>query len=275
MVVDELMNGIVSYGAPLLVVLDDLQAVTDADTLASIDYAIERLPANARLIVISRIDPKIRLARLRGRGGLAEMRAADLAFGMDEALELLVEREGLRLTQDDVAALVERTEGWPAGLYLAALWLRGSDDPSSRVRDFAGHQRHVADYLGSEVLDALDADVRSFLMRTAVLGRFTAELSDEVLGRSDSASMLSALEHSNFFLVPLDGRGDWFRYHMLFSERLLLELEATDPGAAVEIHRRASVWFRERGRFVEATEHAGRGATTHSWLASSPRTIPA
>ena len=258
-VVDELMNGIVSYGAPIILVLDDLQAMTDADSLASVEYAIERLPANARLLVISRVDPMIRLARLRGRGALAELRAAELAFGPDEARELLVEREGLPLTDADVGALVERTEGWPAGLYLAALWLRGLADPSSRVREFAGHHRQVADYLGSEVLDALDGDVRSFLMRTAVLGRFTAELSDDVLGRSDSSSMLAALEHSNLFLVPLDGRGDWFRYHTLFSERLQLELQAIDPEAEIEIHRRASVWFRERGLFVEAAEHAGDG----------------
>ena len=258
-VVDELMNGIVSYGAPLVVVLDDLQAVSDTDSLASIEYAIERLPANARLIVITRVDPSIRLARLRGRGALAELRAAELAFVPEEARELLVEREGLSLAEADVEALVERTEGWPAGLYLAALWLRGIDDPSSRVREFAGHHRQVADYLGSEVLDALDADVRSFLMRTAVLGRFTAELSDDVLGRSDSASVLAELEHSNLFLVPLDGRGDWFRYHTLFSERLQLELGAVEPGAEIEIHRRASVWFRERGMFVEAAEHAGEG----------------
>ena len=258
-VVDELMNGIVSFGAPLIVVLDDLQAVTDSDSLASIEYAIERLPANARLLVISRVDPVIRLARLRGRGALAELRAADLAFGPEEARELLVEREGLPLTEADVAALVERTEGWPAGLYLAALWLRGLDDPSSRVREFAGHHRQVADYLGSEVLDALDEDMRSFLMRTAVLGRFTAELSDDVLGRSDSSSMLAELEHSNLFLVPLDGRGDWFRYHTLFAERLQLELQAIDPQAEVEIHRRASLWFRERGLVVEAAQHAGDG----------------
>ena len=258
-VVDELMNGIVSFAAPLLVVLDDLQAVTDADSLASIEYAIERLPANARLIVISRVDPMIRLARLRGRGALVELRAAELAFGREEARELLVERERLPLTDEDVEALVERTEGWPAGLYLAALWLRGQDDPSSRVREFAGHHRQVADYLGSEVLDALDDDIRSFLMRTAVLGRFTADLSDEVLGRSDSAAVLAELEQSNLFLVPLDGRGDWFRYHTLFQERLVLELEALDPGAELELHRRASLWFREHGMFVEAAEHAGEG----------------
>jgi LuxR family maltose regulon positive regulatory protein len=258
-VVDELVNGIASYSAPLVLVLDDLQAVTDAGCLASIEYAVERLPANARLLAISRVDPAIRLARLRGRGALAELRAAELAFSTGEARELLVEREGIALADGDVEALVERTEGWPAGLYLAALWLRGLDDPSSGVREFAGHHRQVADYLGSEVLDALDSDVRTFLMRSAVLGRFTAELCDDVLGRTDSASMLAELEHSNLFLVPLDGRGAWFRYHTLFSERLRLELAAVEPTAEVEIHRCASAWFRERGLVVEAAEHAAAG----------------
>ena len=259
-VVDELVNGIASYSAPIVLVLDDLQGVVDPGCLASIEYAVERLPANARVFAITRIDPAIRLARMRGRGGLAELRAADLSFTAGEARELLVEREGIALTDEDVEALVERTEGWPAGLYLAALWLRGLDDPSSGVREFAGHQRHVADYLGSEVLDALDGDVRSFLMRSAVLGRFTAELCDAVLERTDSASMLAELEHSNLFLVPLDGRGAWFRYHALFSERLQLERGMAEPAAEIEIHRRASAWFRERGLVLEAAEQAAAGS---------------
>lgn len=258
-VVDELVNGIASYSAPMVVVLDDLQAVVDPACMASIEYALERLPANARVLAITRIDPAIRLARMRGRGGLAELRAAELAFTASEARELLVDREGIALTDEDVAALVEHTEGWPAGLYLAALWLRGLDDPGSGVREFTGHQRQVAEYLGSEVLDALDDEFRSFLMRSAVLGRFTAELCDAVLGRTDSAAMLAELEHSNLFLVPLDGRGAWFRYHALFAELLQLELAGVEPVAELEIHRRASAWFRERGLVVESAEHAAAG----------------
>ena len=258
-VVDELINGLASFAAPRVVVLDDLQVVVESNCLASIEYAIERLPANARVVAITRVDPAIGLARMRGRGGLAEFRANELAFTAAEARELLVEREGIALTDADVAALVEHTEGWPAGLYLAALWLRGLDDPSSGVREFAGHQRQVADYLGSEVLDALDEGYRSFLMRSAVLGRFTAELCDDVLGRTDSAAMLAELEHSNLFLIPLDGRGAWFRYHALFAELLRLELAGIDPAAEQEIHRRASVWFRERRLVVESAEHAAAG----------------
>lgn len=142
-VVDELVNGIASYSAPMVVVLDDLQAVVDPACMASIEYALERLPANARVLAITRIDPAIRLARMRGRGGLAELRAAELAFTASEARELLVDREGIALTDEDVAALVEHTEGWPAGLYLAALWLRGLDDPGSGVREFTDRKSVV------------------------------------------------------------------------------------------------------------------------------------
>jgi LuxR family maltose regulon positive regulatory protein len=258
-VVDELVNGVASFSAPMVLVLDDLQVVVDPACMASIEYAVERMPANARVLAITRIDPAMRLARMRARGGLAELRAAELAFTADEARELLIDREGIPLTDDDVRALVEQTEGWPAGLYLAALWLRSLEDPRSGVREFAGHQRQVADYLGSEVLDALDPELRSFLLRSAVLGRFTAELCDAVLGRSDSAAMLAELEQSNLFLVPLDGRGAWFRYHALFAELLQLELAGIDPGAEREIHRRASAWFRERGLVVESAEHAASG----------------
>jgi LuxR family maltose regulon positive regulatory protein len=263
-VVDELVNGVASYAEPMALVLDDLQAVVDPVCIASIEYAVERMPANTRVLAITRIDPAIRLARMRARGGLAELRAAELAFTATEARELLVDREGIPLTDDAVRALVEHTEGWPAGLYLAALWLRSLDDPNSGVREFAGHQRQVAEYLGSEVLDALDGELRSFLMRSAVLGRFTAELCDAVLGRTDSAAMLAELEQSNLFLVPLDGRGAWFRYHALFAELLQLELAAIEPTAELEIHRRASAWFREHGLVVESAEHAAAGQDYYS-----------
>jgi LuxR family maltose regulon positive regulatory protein len=254
--VDELANGLLAYREPVVLVLDDLQAVVSPESLASLEYAVERLPANVSVLAITRADPAIRLGLLRGRGSLAELRSADLAFTPDEARELLVEREGIQLDDAEVSALVERTEGWPAGLYLAALWLRSLDDPSAGVREFTGHHRHVADYLSSEVLDALDDDVHAFLLRSAVLGRFTAELCDAVLERDDSAEKLEALERSNLFLVALDGQGRWFRYHSLFAELLALELEASEPGAAVELHRRAGAWLRERGLTVEAAEHA-------------------
>ena len=185
--VDEVMNGIADFGRPVTLVLDDLQTVTDSDCLASLGYAIERLPSTARLIAITRADPALELARLRARGALSEVRAGELAFTLGEARELLVDRAGLELDDEQIEILLKRTEGWPAALYLAALWLRSVEDHDRAVLEFGGGHRHVAEYLSHEVLASLDADHRSFLLRAAVLGSFTAELCDAVLGRSDSS----------------------------------------------------------------------------------------
>jgi LuxR family maltose regulon positive regulatory protein len=254
-VVDELMNGIAAFGRGLALVLDDFHTVTDGECLASIEFALERLPATARLIVITRADPALGLARLRARGALVELRASELSFTAAEARELLVDRAGLDLDAEEIEVLRGRTEGWPAALYLAALWLRSVDDRGRAVREFAGDHRYLAEYLSHEVLAALDADERSFLLRAAVLGRFTPELCDGVLGRSDSAAMLAELERSNMFVLRLERR-EWFRVHSLFAQFAAARLAAVEPGAAVEVHRRAAGWLGARGLLVEAIEHA-------------------
>ena len=250
--VDELMNGLVSYGRPATIILDDLHTVGSEAAVASIRHAIERLPENARLLASTRSDPAIGLGRLRARRALAEIRTRELAFTVDEASEL-VAREGIALSDESVELLIERTEGWPAGLYLAALWLRGLDDPDGEVRAFAGSAREVGDYLTDEVLTALAPDTKDFLLRTSVLGRFTPGLCDAVLGRSDSAAVLGELARSNMFLVALDARGEWYRYHHLFGEVLQLELGAE---AAPELRRRAAEWCREHGLVEDAIEYA-------------------
>jgi LuxR family transcriptional regulator, maltose regulon positive regulatory protein len=253
--VDEVMNGLAVFGSPVALVLDDLQTVTDADCLVTLDYAIERLPPNARLIAITRADPALELARLRGRGDLTEVRAGELAFTSVEARELLVDRAGLDLDDEQIEILRGRTEGWPAALYLAALWLRSVGDTERAVLEFGGGHRHVAEYLSHEVLASLDADHRSFLLRAAVLGSFTAELCDVVLGRSDSASVLSELEETNMFVLSLERR-EWFRVHSLFAEFAAAQLAAAEPTVPQMIHRRAAEWFRQRGLVPEAVEHA-------------------
>lgn len=254
--VDELINGISAYGEPLAIVLDDLHLVRDDACLRSLERAIEHLPANARIIATSRSDPGLSLGRLRAGGRLGEVRAQALAFTVDEARQLLV-REGLAQLDDaSVEMLVERTEGWVAGLYLAALWLRGLDDPAAGVRDFHGSHRHVVDYLSGEVLDRLDADTRRFLLETSVLGRFNAPLCDWALGRSDSSRRLRETERANGFLIALDAQGEWYRYHQLFADLLRLELAQVEPEAATRLHQRASDWFREQGLVGEALEHA-------------------
>ena len=218
----------------------------------SIAHAIERLPANARLLASTRSNPAISVARLRACGALTEIRARELAFTVEEARELLV-REGIELSGESVELLVERTEGWPAGLYLAALWLRDLDDPDEGVRAFAGSARHVSDYLTDEVLMALAPETRDFLARTSVLERFTPEFCDAVLGREDSAAVLAELARSNMFLVALDADGQWYRYHHLFGELLQLELGPQDADA---LRRRAAAWCRAQGLVEDAIEYA-------------------
>jgi LuxR family transcriptional regulator, maltose regulon positive regulatory protein len=263
--IDELMNGVAALGGRVVLVLDDLQTVTDRDCLASIDYALGHLPSAARLIVITRADPALGLAQLRAGGELVELRASDLAFTAAEAHELLVERGNLELEPDEVEVLTARTEGWPAALVLAWLWLRGVDDQHRAVRRFGGEHRFVAEYLSDEVLASLDDDRRSFLQRASVLGRFTAELCDGVLDRSDSPAVLAELERSNLFVVPLE-RGGWFRVHSLFAEYATARLGAEEPGLAAQLHGRAAEWFRARGLPVEAVEHAA-AARDHAFVA--------
>lgn len=253
--IDELVTGISAFGRELALVLEDFHTVTDKDCLATIEYALPRLSAAARVVVITRADPVRGLARLRARGALAELRASELAFTVAEARELLVERGGLALDDGDIEMLVKRTEGWPAALHLAALWLGTVDDQRRAVREFRGSHRYVAEYLTHEVLDSLDPDERSFLLRAAVLGTFTAEQCDSVLGRSDSEAVLDELERSNMFVGRLE-RERWFRVHPLLAQFAVARLAAADPGAVVEIHRRAAQWLRTRGLLAETLEQA-------------------
>jgi ATP/maltotriose-dependent transcriptional regulator MalT len=253
--VDELMNGAAAMGGELVVVLDDLHAVTSRESLSSIDYALSHLPPNAHVVLLTRVDPALKLARVRAAGVLAEVRGADLAFTTAEAHELLVVLGHLELGAEEIGVLVERTEGWPAALVLAWLWLRTVDDPARAVRAFGGEHRFVADYLSSEVLAALDEDELAFLHGVAVLGEFTAELCDGVLHRTDSAARLSELERSNLLVSRLE-RGGWFRMHPLFAEYARAQLAALEPGAPTRIHRSAAAWLRSRGLPVEAVEHA-------------------
>jgi LuxR family transcriptional regulator, maltose regulon positive regulatory protein len=261
----ELVNGMATFGAPLTVVLDDFQSITDLECLDSIDYALEHLPPTTRLMVITRTDPSLNLSRLRANGALAEVRASDLAFTREEAHELLVEREGLALAPDEVVALHERTEGWPGALYLASLWLRHVANRHDAVRDFGGDHRFVADYLNHEILSSLDEKSRWFLLRASVLGHFTAELCDSVFGGSDAASTLEALEHSNLLVARLE-HGGWFRVHSLVAEFAEFQLAAYDADAPMEIHRRAALWLVDRGFLREAVEHAA-AANDHDLVA--------
>lgn len=265
--VDELVNGVNAYGQPLAIVLDDLHLLSDDACLRSLEHALEHLPPHARIIATTRSDPGLSLGRLRARGKLGEIRARGLAFTVDEARELLVVHEGIALDDASVELLVERTEGWPAGLYLAALWLRGLEDPAAGVRDFHGSHRHVVDYLSGEVLDTLDAGTHQFLLESSALGRFSAPLCDYVLDRSDSSARLREIERTNGFLIPLDADGEWYRYHHLFEELLQLELAHVEPHTPAQLHRRASDWCRKHDLIDEALEHAAAASDEGRLLA--------
>ena len=253
--VDELMNATAAADRELVIVLDDLQAVTGTDCLSSLDYALLHLPPHVHLVLVTRADPALKLARVRAGAALAEVRASDLAFTAAEAHELLVVRGQLELGSEEIDLLVRRTEGWPAALVLAWLWLRTVDEPARAVRAFGGDHRFVAEYLASEVLAALNEEGRAFLHGLAVLGDFTAELCDAVLDRNDSAERLMDLEQSNLFVSRLERRG-WFHIHALFAEFARAQLAPLDPAATTRIHRRAAEWLRSRGLPAEAVRQA-------------------
>jgi LuxR family transcriptional regulator, maltose regulon positive regulatory protein len=255
--VDELMNAIGSYREKLVIVLDDLQTVTDRECLSSLDYALGRLPENTRLIVITRTDPAIGLGPLRASGTLAELRADELAFTAAEGRQLLVDRGQLDLSADEIETLRRRTEGWPAALILASMWLSRVDDPHAAVFEFGGDHRFVAEYLSQVTLETLNDDVRQFILKASVLERFTAELCDAVLGVTGSSAMLAELERANLFVIRLES-GGWFRIHSLFAEFAASWLRGVDPAASAEIHGRAAQWLVDRGLVTEAVEHAAK-----------------
>jgi ATP/maltotriose-dependent transcriptional regulator MalT len=253
--IDELMNGLSTLGSELVVVLDDVDAVTGEECLSSLDHALGHVPANLHVVLLARVDPALSLARLRAAGELVEVRGEELAFTRGEARELLVVLGRLGLGAQEIEMLVERTEGWPAALVLAWLWLRRVEDPAGAVRAFGGDNRFVADYLSGEVLAALDEDARAFLYGVAVLGEFTAEMCDAALDRGDAAARLVELERSNLFVSRLE-RSGWFRIHSLFAEYARTQLASLEPGAAELIHGRAAAWARAQGLAVEAVRHA-------------------
>ena len=251
-----LVNELGVRDQPLVLVLDDYHLVVNPTIHESLDFLLEHLPATLQLAIASRSEPPLGLARLRVRGELVEINAPELRFTRKEATSLLNELRGLDLDPDDIVQLQGRTEGWAAGLQLAALSLSGRDDAHDFIASFAGDDRPIVDYLGFEVLDALPADTRSFLVRTSVLDRFRGALCDEVLGEGDSATRLAELERANMFLIPLDNKREWYRYHHLFGGLLRHELARTEPALVPELHRRASAWFRDHGSASEAIRHS-------------------
>jgi LuxR family maltose regulon positive regulatory protein len=251
-----LLNELCDLDQPVTLVLDDYHLVTNGSVHDGMSFLVEHLPPTLRLVVATRSDPPLPLARLRARGVLVEIRAAELRFSDKEAGALLSSVLGLALDGDDVARLQARTEGWAAGLCLAALSLQGRADTRGFIDDFAGDDRHIVDYLGSEVLAAQAVDVRDFLLQTSILDRLCGPVCDAVTNSTGSARILERIERANLFLVPLDTRRRWYRYHHLFGELLRHELVRFEPDLVPQLHRRASAWCRDAGLIDEAIRHA-------------------
>ena len=251
-----LVNGIAAEHDDVVLVLDDYHVINDGDVHASARILLDRAPEHLRVVLISRADPPLLLARRRARGELTEIRAADLRFRPDEAAGLLDETTGVRLSDEAVATLTDRTEGWAAGLQLAGLSLEGRDDISSFLSTFSGSHRFVLDYLTEEVLDRQPSSVREFLLQTSILQRLSGPLCEAVTGDDDAQELLEACERANLFLVPLDDDRRWWRYHHLFSELLRVRLQQRSPDLVPELHRRAAAWHETHGLIDQAIDHA-------------------
>ena len=278
-------------------VLDDYHTIGAQPVHTSLEFLLEHRPPGLDLVLASRSDPPLSLARLRARGQLTELRAADLRFTAGEAASLLQQvASGQVLPDAVVTALASRTEGWAAGLQLAALSLRGQPDVDGFVAAFTGSHRYVLDYLAEEVLERQPAQLRTFLLETSVLDRLSGSLCDAVTGRPGSQALLEQTERDGLFLVPLDEVRGWWRYHHLFADLLRARLEQ-EPGQAAELHRRAAAWYEEHGLPDDAIRHAagagemaraarlierhfdtvyslqGEGATIQRWLSALPHDL--
>jgi LuxR family maltose regulon positive regulatory protein len=255
-VLTTVVNELSAVPDDLYLVLDDYHLVDGPDLQVGMTFLLEHLPPQAHLVISTREDPALPLARLRARGELVEVRAVDLRFTPDEAAAYLNEVMGLALTSGDVAALEGRTEGWIAALQLAALSLQGRDDVAGFIADFAGDDRYIVDYLADEVLQRQPEHVHQFLLQTSILDRLNGPLCDAVTGQDGGRSMLESLDRANLFLVPLDDRRRWYRYHHLFADVLHTHLLENQPNDVPELHRRASSWYEQHGEPSEAIRHA-------------------
>jgi LuxR family maltose regulon positive regulatory protein len=255
-VLTTLLNELAAAPGEVWLVLDDYHLVDNHEVNVGVTFLLEHLPAHVHVVVSTRADPDLPLARWRGRGELVEIRAADLRFTSDEANAYLNVATGLDLAAEDVAILEERTEGWIAALQLAALSLHGREDVSGFISRFAGDDRYIVDYLVEEVLRHQRDAVRGFLLQSAILDRLTGLLCNAVTGRDDGSEMLAALERANLFIVGLDDRREWYRYHHLFADVLRARMLSEQPDQVSLLHQRASQWFERHDLTEEAITHA-------------------
>jgi LuxR family maltose regulon positive regulatory protein len=255
-VVPQLVNELAGATEPVVLVIDDYHHVTDETIHTGVRYLIEHIPPTTRVVIASRHEPPLGLARQRAAARLAEIRAVDLALGVGDVANVVHEVSGVELERADAVLLHNRTEGWPAGVHLAALSLRGNADPGVYIRDFAGDHRHVVDFLTSEVLTRIPEDVRVFMMRCSILDRLEADLCRAVTGYDDAADQLRGAERRGLFLVPLDEQRRWYRLHRLFADWMRHQLETEPDEDVARLHGRAATWYRDHEMPIEAADHA-------------------
>jgi LuxR family maltose regulon positive regulatory protein len=253
-----LINEIADYPATFIFVLDDYHHIESQEVNHGISFLLEHQPPNFHLVIATREDPQLPLARLRARGQLSELRATSLRFTSSEAADFLNAVMELELSEEDIVSLESRTEGWIAGLQLAAVSMQGREDPSNMIKAFTGSHRLVLDYLIEEVLGQQPEHLQTFLLRTAILDRMNGSLCNAVTGQSEGEATLIDLEHANLFIIPLDEERRWYRYHHLFSDLLRSRLQKSPSEDEADLHDRASSWFVEHGFIDDAIEHAHR-----------------
>lgn len=251
-----LLNEISALPYKFILVLDDYHVIDATWIDDALNFLLEHLPPQMHLVIGTRENPQLSLSRLRARGHLIELRDTDLRFTPGEAAAFLDQVMDLSLSADEITVLESRTEGWIAGLQLAALSMQGRKDISAFIRKFAGDNRYIMDYLVEEVLQRQPDPIRNFLLQTSILDRLHGPLCDAVTGQEDGSSRLQSLERGNFFVVPLDDRRQWYRYHHLFAEVLSAHLRSDQPDRVAELHRRASIWFERHGLADEAIRHS-------------------
>src|SRR5690606_24674400 len=253
--VERLLEDFASLEATLWLLLGDLHELASSEALRQLELLLLRAPATVRSVLATRHDLRLGLHRLRLDGELTDIRGEDLRFTLDEA-RALMGGAGVELSNEALGLLVERTEGWAAGLRLAALSLARHDDPDQFAADFSGSEQTVAEYLLAEVLDRQPEDVRRLVLRTSILGHVSGPLADLLTGRSGGEALLQQLEDANAFVVSLDSSRTWFRYHPLFADFLRLELRRTAPESVATLHATAAAWYAEHGHPVAAVRHA-------------------
>jgi LuxR family maltose regulon positive regulatory protein len=258
-VITALINDIASLPTSFVLTLDDYHVIRELGIHKQLDFLVEHQPPQLHLVVITREDPLLPLARLRARGQMVEIRQEDLRFTLEECADFLHRVMDLNLSPSDIASLERRTEGWIAGLQLAGLSMRGRDDLPGFIEAFTGSSHYVLDYLVEEVFGRQPADVQDFLLKTSILDRFTAPLCDAVTQQTHSREMLQAFDQGNLFIVALDQSHTWYRYHRLFAELLRQRLRAVGTISESALHRSACQWFTGEELFPEAIHHALAG----------------